>query len=177
MRNPFFKFYNNPYIDHAFVFTKDENYKNFIKKEVFYIDKEETIKLERSEKAVNKNIALNKVIIKECIELEEMIDIISEEIINMKEFNEYLKFEHKRQSDPNSRHSSKDIFQEDDYRMIEKLNEKINSQQKLNFDAENITLFDLYIKYKTIIMSDYLSQQIMDKISEKIKTISMKQFY
>ena len=178
MRNPFFKFYDNAYIDHAFVFTKDENYKNFIKKEIFYIDKEETLKLERSERSINKNIKLNKIIINDkSMNQKEMIDIISKEIIGMKEFKKYLIFEHKKQTDPNSRHSSNDIFQENQDKTVEKLNENISSQQKLKFDGGNVTLFDLYIKYKTTISNNYLIQQIMDKISLKIKNIKIKQFY
>jgi len=178
MRNPFFKFYNNPYIDHAFVFTKDENYKNFIKKEIFYIDKEDNFKLERSERSINKIIKLNKLIINdENMNQKEMTDIITEKIINMKEFKKYLKFEHKKQSDPDSKHSSQDIFQENEYKTVDKLNENTRLQQKLNFDGDNVTLFDLYVKYKTIISNNYLIQQIMDQISLKIKNIKIKQFY
>ncbi len=178
MRNPFFKFYDNAYIDHAFVFTKDENYKNFIKKEIFYIEKEETLKLGRSERSINKNIKLNKIIINDKnIDQTEMVDIISKKIIDMEEFTRYLEFEHKKQSDPNSKHSSQDVFQENQDKIAEKLNENIASQQKLIFNGDNISLFDLYIKYKTVISNNYLTQQIMNKISLEIKNIKIKQFY
>lgn len=179
LRNPFFRFYDNKYIDNAFVFTKDENYKNFIKQEMFYADNDEVLNLERSKKSLNKDIRLNKILIHdEKILIDEMVKIIADKIVIKKDFVKYLKFEHEILKDAKFEYQSEDILQDDQEKIQDKMNSDRYFSQELNFNGNpNITLFDLFIKYKTVLSNGYFINLIMEKISENIKNVKIKDFY
>ncbi len=96
LRNPFFKYYGNNLIDNAFVYTRDEKYKEYIKEEKIVSDESETFKLKRSKASQNSTFSLNKVLIqyKNDYDEENMIKSISNQIINNKNFiNNFFQYE------------------------------------------------------------------------------------
>ena len=185
LRNPFFKYYGNNLIDNAFVYTRDEKYKEYIKEEKIVSDESETFKLKRSKASQNSAFSLNKVLIqyKNDYDEENMIKSISNQIINNKNFiNNFFQYEKDKVVLGQIIEKSIDILQGDATssinKNIEKQREKVY-QSKFNFDQPKITLFDLYIKFRTITKSSPIVEKIVNEISILLKNINkkIKDFY
>lgn len=180
LRNPFFKYYNNDLIDNAFVYTKDEKYKEYIKQEDITSDESEFRQIKRSKKAINSTFSINKKLIRFKKDLDEnqMIEQISLNIINDNGFKKFLEYEHPKTRKRNISIKSKDII-EANINKIQKEADKNIQQSTLRFDVPRITLFDLYIKYRTITKSNDLTFKILNNIETKLAKFnkSIKEFY
>lgn len=185
LRNPFFKYYGNNLIDNAFVYTRDEKYKEYIKEEKIVSDESETFKLKRSKASQNSTFSLNKVLIqyKNDYDEENMIKSISNQIINNKNFiNNFFQYEKDEVVLGQFVEKSTDILQGEATssinKNIKKQREKVY-QSKLNLDQPKITLFDLYIKFRTITKSSPIVEKIVNEISILLKNTNkkIKDFY
>lgn len=177
LRNPFFKYYNNDLIDNAFVFTKDEKYKEYIKQEDIVIESNDIKYVERSKKSQWSNLQINKILIKTNYEEKELINHIVNTIINNKEFLKFFDYDNSNNEWTNAKIQSKDIIEPDAnkfYRAIEK-----SKQSSLVQQQNNINLFDLYIKFKTITKSNTLIINVLDQLTKSLKNINkkIKDFY
>jgi hypothetical protein len=171
LRNPFFKTYNNDLIDNAFVFTKDDKYKEVIKEESFCVENEDKFEIIRSKKSNDIDIKINKIII-DKYNNENMIGYVADKILLHKNFSKYFEKNHQKVKNGNFRLTPEEIYDKNNEDII---NNKGRDQQKLSFSPK-LSLFDLYIKYKTQISGDYITQLIMDEISIKSGR-KIKDFY
>lgn len=177
LRNPFFKYYNNDLIDNAFVFTKDEKYKEYIKQEDIVTESSDIKYVERSKKSQWSNLQLNKILIKTNYKENELINHIVKTIINNKEFLKFFHYDNSNNEWTNAKIQSKDIIEPDAnkfYKAIEKSKQSSLVQQQNNFN-----LFDLYIKFKTITKSNALIHGVLDQLAKSLKNINkkIKEFY
>ena len=178
LRNPLFKYYGNELIDNAFVFTRDEKYKEYIKQESIVTDQEETKLVERSKRSKNSTFTINKVLIDDSnYDEQDLINHIVRKIINNKEFVKFFFYERNSILPGIVKIRSNEIFEENINREIYKQKEV---QSKLNINNEpKITLFDLWVKYKTITKSNQLISKILDVISNYVCKVNktIKEFY
>ncbi len=154
LRNPFFKYYNNNLIDNAFVFTRDEKYKEYIKEEKIVSDERDFGCVKRSEKAKESKFKINKKIIDiNNYNEEQMIDEITSIILKDENLQDFLRYEHPKVKTGEVKINTNDILD----RKIEEIHKKVinfnNHHYYLN--QPKITLFDLYIKYLTITKALY----------------------
>lgn len=186
LRNPFFKYYNNDLIDNAFVYTRDEKYKEYIKEEKIVSDEKEIVKLKRSPIAKNSTFSLNKILIthKNNYDEEEMIKTVASQIISDKQFvNNFFKYEKENVILGPIRKKAADILQKGSDSLINKdienQKQKNITQSRLNIYKPKITLFDLYIKFRTITKSSPLIERIINEITLSLKQINkkIKEFY
>ena len=112
-----------------------------------------------------------------------MIKSISNQIINNKNFiNNFFKYEKDNVVLGQIIEKSIDILQGEATssinKNIEKQREKVY-QSKFNLDQPKITLFDLYIKFRTITKSSPIVEKIVNEISILLKNINkkIKDFY
>ena len=178
LRNPLFKYYDNDLIDNAFVFTRDEKYKEFIKEDSIVVDEENYVLVDRSKKSINSEFSIKKALIDNSnYDENELIKSVTDNIINNQYFkNEFLKYEHSKVIETDRVIDSTIALgdaKEFEYEI--KNTTKHLNQQAINFHSEpKITLFDLYIKFKTITKSSNLIAKIMDNISFNLYKIDIK---
>lgn len=179
LRNPFFKYFNNELIDNAFVFTRDEKYRDYIKQESICYDNEKIFVVKRSSKAKDSTLSINKIKIKlENLDKQTLIDLVSQKVLEDHKFKDFLNYEISIIKDAsNVKFLSKNIF--DNYES--EFNKAIsqNKQMQLDLVKSRQTLKDIYIKYKTITKSNSLINNILEKITQELNKykISIKNFY
>lgn len=180
LRNPFFKYYDNELIDDAFVFTRDDKYKEYIKQEEIVSDIDDKVKVKRSQKAINSKFSINKVNLAANYSNEQLIEHVSDKIVKNNEFKSIF-FKDKSndvQIIRNINIDSRNIFEspEEIQKEVEK-QKYINTQ--MNFAQSKPNLFQLFIKFKTITKSSQLINQILNSITNKLKNINktIKEFH
>ncbi|MBR4025575.1 MAG: DEAD/DEAH box helicase family protein, partial [Mycoplasmataceae bacterium] len=177
LRNPFFKYYGNELIDNAFVFTRDEKYKEYIKQENIVNDEKDLVFAKRSEVAKNSNFTIDKLLFKTKKEYEEnkMIDYIVNKISNDDKFKKFFEWQHPNLLDGEIIKDAGDILSGN----VDNFKQQNLSQRKIKFNEVRITLFDLYIKYRTVTKSTLLIFKVLEKITVIInkKNKTIKDFY
>ena len=177
LRNPFFKYYGNELIDNAFVFTRDEKYKEYIKQENIVNDENDLVFAKRSNVAKNSNFTIDKLLFKTKKEYEEnkMIDHIVNKISNDDKFKKFFEWQHPNLLDGEIIKDAGDILSGN----VDNFKQQNLSQRKIKFNEVRITLFDLYIKYRTVTKSTLLIFKVLEKITEIInkKNKTIKDFY
>ncbi len=100
--------------------------------------------------------------------------------MNSKDFKNIFNYRHPNTITGEIKKSTKEII-EKTKETSENLNKQIqkSTQSKINYHEPNITLFDLYIKYRTITKSSLLINKILDNIENKLNLINrkIKDFY
>lgn len=179
LRNPFFKFYDNNLIDNAFVFTRDDKYKDYIKQESICIDNDAKAIVKRSKKSKDSNLSIDKVLIDSNISDEQLIEFVSNDVINHNNFLNFFEYNTSIIDVENITISSKDVL--DNQNSVDILNKEISNQKQMQFKFINSkeSLLDLYIKFKTITKSNNLVSSILESISLKINRFNkkIKEFY
>lgn len=177
LRNPFFKYYENELIDNAFVFTRDEKYKEYIKQENIVNDENDLVFAKRSNVAKNSNFTIDKLLFKAKKEYEEnkMIDHIVNKISNDDKFKKFFEWQHPNLLDGEIIKDAGDILSSN----VDNFKQQNLSQRKIKFNEVRITLFDLYIKYRTVTKSTLLIFKVLEKITAIInkKNKTIKDFY
>lgn len=184
IRNPFFKYYDNELIDNAFVFTNDQKYKDYIKEEKIVSDEKEYVVVKRSKVAQNSNFAINKILIKtKNFDDEELVEEITKQIINFKDFYHFFQIDNDETLIENIKISSRLAVERNANKIEKEVNKEVNknvTQPQLRLiNNSKITLFDLYIKFRTITKSSNFIQQVLDNIALKVWCLdkTIKQFY
>lgn len=181
LRNQFFKYYENELIDNAYVYTNDENYRNYIKKESICFDSNENKKIKFSKKVnINEEIKINKIKIETNFNEEELIKHVGNQLLKSSFFQSFINQEFEKNNYKiidNALVDTKNIINPKPNK-IEKTVET-NSQQSLDFSKPKETLVYTYIKYKTKTKSSTLINKILDYVVENLdpKIITIKKFY
>lgn len=181
LRNPFFKYYQNELIDNAFVFTKDDKYKEYIKQENIVSEQSEFITIKRSKASINSTFSINKILIDDSkYEEKELIDYINEKILKDEKFIKFFEYEEEYTRRGSAKISTRDYLDSDIVQKnINRRNDSSYSQTSFIFDKPKINLFDLYIKYKTATKSSILINKILDKLALSVHKLNkkIKDFY
>lgn len=177
LRNPLFKYYDNNLIDNAFVYTKDEKYKEYIKQEEIVIDSDEFKIAPRSTKSKISNFNLKRRLLKPHFNKQELVDYVVDKIINNKNFLDFFNYDKFDIKIDKAEIDTKLVVEPNKNKIQNKIDDSIN-QQQLNL-LSSTTLFDLYIKYKTITKSSELNSLILDAIANNLTKINkkIKDFY
>lgn len=188
LRNPFFKFYDSPLIDNAFVYTFDKNYINLIKKESFIFDSKNIKKANRSDRGKNIDFIINKIKFDVSLDNDNtnsLVNYIVEELFKNDKFTINF-FEYQHEISNNNLKFDSTKFVDTNNELSDQLQNNSSqynnfSQQSFRFYSEKNTLLNLFIKYKTISSISHLHSLVFDRISEskKINEINkkIKEFY
>lgn len=113
-----------------------------------------------------------------------MVKSVASQIISDKQFvNKFFKYEIENVISGSIRKKAADILQEGSDSLINKdienQKQKNITQSRLNIYKSKITLFDLYIKFRTVTKSSPLIERIINEITLSLKQINkkIKEFY
>ena len=185
LRNSFFKIYNNPLIDYAYVYTNDKKYENIIKKESpLVIDgKIENVPRIDCPYVKQSEFSINKLVYQENKNFD--YDLICEKIANQLFENPDFVDKFMNLNDiviqpiyTNVSIDSKNIIEFDTYEFCDDLkNGKKERQSQINFNFK--TLFQYYIDYLLIISKHKKCKKIFINIQNNMQKInrSIKDFY
>ena len=181
LRNPFFKYYDNDLIDSAYVFTKDDIYRNYIKKEKIVIDEDDLVNVSRSLPAKNTHFSINKVLIEFNNQYDEnkLIDYVVDKVIGFDQFKNFFDFKKDDNYISSTIFSSKLVVEKNESEINKEVRARAR-QLQFNFkDINNITLFDLYIKFRTITKSSNFVNTVLDQIALNVYKLdqTIKKFY
>lgn len=187
LRNSFFKTYNNPLIDYAYVYTNDKKYENIIKKESPLVieNKIENIPridepyVKQSEFQINKLSYIPK---NKNFKYDLLYEKIANQLIKNQDFIEkFMKFDNNEIVPiyTNVSIDSKNIIEYDTYRFHDDLKKNGKKEKQQQFDFNFKTLFQHYIDYLSIISKYKKYEKIFINIQNNIQKInkSIKDFY